>query len=193
MGHQRWVFTVMGSALALASVLFSAACSLEPGVALAEAAVKTQTGDKWTDKKFEGGRFKIRWKLDGEKFRVRLASGFTGYMGFGINSKPSMTGADLVIARMTPDGKATAEDHFCKAGKVHKQDTELGGSSRITKVSGSTKGDWTVIDIVLKAVSKDIYDISIEPGKEYYFLVSASNNSGLTAFHSFVKKFKVSF
>jgi hypothetical protein len=193
MGQRQWVFAVSGAVLALASVLFSATCSLEPSVALAEVVVKAQTGNKWTEKKFEGGRFKIKWKLDGEKFRVRLASSYTGYMGFGINTKPSMTGADLVIARMTPDGKAVAEDHFCKAGKMHKLDTELGGSSRILKASGSTKGEWTSIDIVLKAVSKDVYDISIEPGKQYNFLVSASDGSGMTAFHSFVKKFKVSF
>jgi len=193
MGQKRGVAAAAGAAIALASMLFSVACSLEPAVALAEVLVKTQTGDKWTEKKFEGGRFKIRWKLDGEKFRVRLASSFTGYMGFGINTKPSMTGADLVIARMTPDGKAEAEDHFCKAGKMHKLDTELGGSSRISKVSGSTKGDWTSIDIVLKAVSKDVYDISIEPGKQYHFLVSASDGSGMTSFHKLFKKFKVSF
>ena len=193
MGQKRGVAAAAGASLALASVLFSAACSLEPSAALAEVVVKAQTGDKWTEKKFEGGRFKIKWKLDEEKFRVRLASGFTGYMGFGINTKPSMTGADLVIARMTPDGKAEAEDHFCKAGKMHKLDTQLGGSSRILKASGSTKGDWTTIDIVLKAVSKDVYDISIEPGKQYHFLVSASDGSGMTAYHTFVKKFKVSF
>jgi len=52
---------------------------------------------------------------------------------------------------------------------------------------------WAAVDIVLKALSDDPNDVSVEPGKKYYFLVAASEKSSLKAFHPFHDKLKVSF
>jgi hypothetical protein len=114
-------------------------------------------------------------------------------MAFGINTKPSMTGADLVIAVLGDGGKVRVEDHFCKAGKVHKPDKAFGGSSRILRRSVKRWEAWTAVDIVLDALSDDPNDVPVEKGKRYYFLVAASEKSSLEAEHSFHGRFRVSF
>jgi len=181
------------SLLLLPCVLALGSCRPGGGDAAAEAQGAVKGAVKAATKSFDGGRVKLSWKLEEGKLKVKLSSGYKGYMGFGINTKGSMTGADLIVVRQIEDGKVVVEDQYCKSGKMHKLDTEFGGTSRIVKQSGGTKDGWTSVEFVLKAVSDDPYDISLEPGNEYYFLVAASDKTGMTAFHSFHKKFKVTF
>ena len=177
----------------LLSAFLLSSCDL-PGEEAAAQAQGAAEGDKQSGQKsFENGKFKVKWTLDGEDFKIKLESSYKGFMALGFNPKPSMTGADMIIVRMDETGKIYVEDHFCKTGKIHKQDKEFGGTSRVTKKSGGTKDGWTVANIVIKAKSDDPNDVSIEPGKKYYFLVSASDKSSMLAMHSFVDKFLVTF
>jgi hypothetical protein len=176
----------------LAGLLLSS-CSLPGGEAAAEAQGIGQPGKKTGQRILDNDRFKVRWTLDGDDFKIRLESSYKGYMALGFNPKPSMTGADMIIVRMGQSGKISVEDHFCRTGKVHKPDKELGGTSRIKKKSGGTKDGWTTADITIAARSDDPNDVSIESGKKYYFLVSASNKSSMLSMHTFVDKFLVIF
>lgn len=181
------------SLLVLPCVLLLGSCRPGSTEASAEAQGAVKGAVKAGSRSFDGGRLKLSWKLEEGKLKVKIASGYKGYMGFGINTKGSMTGADLIVVRMIEDGKVTVEDQYCKSGKMHKLDTEFGGTSRIVKQSGGTKEGWTSVEFVLDAVSDDPYDVSVEPGNEYTFLVAASDKTSMTAFHSFHDKFKVKF
>jgi hypothetical protein len=187
----RGIYIVILSLLALPCLLLLGACRPGSTEASAEAQGAVKGAVKAASKSFDGGRLKLSWKLEEGKFKVKIASGYKGYMGFGINQSSSMTGADLIVIRMVEDGKVVVEDQYCKSGKMHKLDSEFGGTSRIVKQSGSIKDGWTSVEFTLKALSDDPYDVSLEPGKEYYFLVAASDKAGMTAFHSFYDKFKV--
>jgi hypothetical protein len=182
--HYKHFLSALGPALVLFLVFSS--CR-GPGREAAAA------GKKMNVKKFDGGRFKLKWKLEDDTLKIRLASSYKGYMALGMNTKPTMTGADLVVAAIDSKGKISVEDHFCKKGKTHTKDTELGGTSRIIRKSAKSKKGWTAVDIVLKASSDDANDVSIKPGNTYYFLVAASDKTSMKAVHSFYDKFKVSF
>jgi len=189
----RVLFQKILALFVLSPVLLLGACRPGSTEAAAEAQGAVKGASKSGSKSFDGGRLKLSWKLEEGKLKVKISSGYKGYMGFGINGSGSMTGADLVVVRMIEDGKIVVEDQYCKSGKIHKLDTEFGGTSRIVKQSGGSKNGWTSAEFVLKAVSDDPYDVSVEPGNEYYFLVSASDKTSMTAFHSFYEKFKVTF
>jgi len=153
-----------------------------------ESSTKTQNSNK---KVFDNGRIKLKWKIDGNELNIRLETSYSGYIGLGFNTRPSMTGADLIIAKIDESGKVTVEDHFCKAGKSHKKDIDYGGTDRIKKYSSSRKDGWLTIDIVLPMTSEDANDISLRPGEKYYFLVAASNKKDMLSIHTFVTKFSV--
>jgi hypothetical protein len=189
---RRIQFKVLGL-LILPCLLLLGSCKPGSSEAAAEAQGALKVAAKAASKSFDGGRFKLSWKLEEGKLKVKIASGYKGYMGFGINTKGSMTGADLIVIRMIEDGKVVVEDQYCKSGKMHKLDTEFGGTSRIVKQSGGTNNGWTSVEFVLEALSDDPYDVRLEPGNEYYFLVAASDKNSMKAFHSFHEKFKVKF
>jgi hypothetical protein len=91
----------------------------------------------------------------------------TGWLSVGFSTSSSMSGADAVVAWIDTSGNVAIYDSWMPDKNQPRLDTDLGGTSDVTSVSGSATSSSTTITFTRLVNTNDKYDQVIVDGSMY--------------------------
>jgi hypothetical protein len=109
------------------------------------------------------GDFSMEWSVEGNSLSVTASAPTTGWIAVGFEPSAAMKDADIVIGYVE-DGQVFISDDWGDGHISHSPDTELGGTSDVTGVSGTETDGRTEISFSIPMSSGDAYDKVLQQG-----------------------------
>ena len=129
----------------------------------------TETGDGFKRVEMEG--VTVDWRIEEAAVRVRLSAPTTGWVSIGFDPASVMKDANMILAYVDDDG-VQAEDHFGTGRIRHAPDSDLGGTSDISDLTGSERDGRTEVAFTIPLDSGDPYDRILREGTTHTIIVA---------------------
>ncbi|MFW5688924.1 MAG: DOMON domain-containing protein [Spirochaetota bacterium] len=106
----------------------------------------------------------VSWRIMGEELEVEVSGPTTGWVAVGFKPSRAMRDANILIGYVSGDD-VVMTDQFGVSMVNHREDTELGGTSDVTNVSGNERDGATTIRFSIPLDSGDQYDQPLAAGE----------------------------
>ena len=156
--------------------------SLQTGTAI--------SGDQGYTYKIQVEKMAFNWAVKDNQLHVKLSAETEGWIGIGFNPTEQMRDANFIIG-FVQNGAVTVTDHHGVENKVHKEDTDLGGSSNVIAESGTEGPSGTEVAFAVPLSSEDTLDKPIDPDKDISVLLAYGRSDRLVQQHLMRSKLTV--
>jgi len=184
----RPVVSVAVACMVIAALSLSTACKKEEPKASGPQQ-KAAAGE-------EGYRYKIilkdmtlNWRPAGDTLQVMVRAKTGGWVGVGFNATEGMKDA-WFITGIVKNGVPTVIEQHGNTPTTHLKKSDLGGTSALSGVSGSSKNNMTEIRFTIPLKPADI-DKPIDPDGDTVLLLAYGATHQMTQVHAFRAKLTV--
>eukprot|EP01128_Nolandella_sp_AFSM9_P007026 TRINITY_DN374_c0_g2_i1.p1 TRINITY_DN374_c0_g2~~TRINITY_DN374_c0_g2_i1.p1 ORF type:complete len:1008 (-),score=217.47 TRINITY_DN374_c0_g2_i1:156-2915(-) len=124
------------------------------------------------------GKLRIEWKIvQEEEIEFTLKFKGKGWVSVGLNSAPSMIGADMMIGWVEESGPVLL-DSFSEGHREPTLDTDLDGANDLLLIRGETSNGEVLFTFRRKLITDDMNDFDIEPEADTYLLWAYGHTIG---------------
>lgn len=117
----------------------------------------------------------VQWKADGDMLHLRIGAATTGWVSVGFEPSSAMKDANILIGYVK-DGTAYVRDDFGTGRVQHGADTDNGGESNVSNVSGTEEDGTTILTFTIPLDSGDDLDKKLVPGQTYKIIAAYGPN-----------------
>ncbi len=107
--------------------------------------------------------FTMEWSILENEIAISMSAPTTGWVAVGFDPSAAMKDADIVIGYVE-NGEVFISDDWGDGHITHSPDTELGGTSNVTAITGSEAGGVTELSFSIPLDSGDQYDKVLHEG-----------------------------
>ena len=115
--------------------------------------------------------FNMTWNLNNGAVEITMSAPTTGWIAVGFEPSSAMKDANIIIGYIA-DEEVFISDDWGDGFISHRADTDLGGSSDVSVISGSEADGTTEITFSIPLDSGDSYDKTLEAGESYKVILA---------------------
>lgn len=136
--------------------------------------------------------FQLEWMIDDNTITVTASAPTTGWIAVGFDPSAAMKDANIIIGYVSESDLFISDD-FGNGHISHSPDTELGGTSDVTGISGTEQNGTTMISFSIPLDSEDQYDTTLIQGSTHKIIIAygpdeADNFQG---YHAWAETFEL--
>ncbi|MEM7523782.1 MAG: DOMON domain-containing protein [Pseudomonadota bacterium] len=130
-------------------------------------------------RRFEAGGMTFEWRHASDRIFVRLAAPTRGWFAVGFNDQSGLDGARFVIASVSDDGVARAEERIARP-PVHSPVEALGGAPGLAETSGRLTPGGAAVSFSLPIDAGDAFAADLRPGATTHLMLAWSHEPDFT-------------
>lgn len=132
--------------------------------------------------------FTMSWSIDEGRMEITMEAPTTGWVSVGFEPSAAMKDANIIIGYVE-NGEVFLRDDWGDGHTSHRPDTELGGTSDVTTVSGHETDGVTSITFRIPLDSGDPYDTVLTEGATTRIILAygRDGDNSFTGHHAWVK------
>ncbi len=115
--------------------------------------------------------FIMEWIIEDNIITVTASAPTTGWIAVGFDPSAAMKDANIIIGYVR-DGELFISDDFGNGHISHAPDTELGGTSDVTGLTGTEQNGTTMISFSIPLDSEDQYDTTLIQGSTHKIIIA---------------------
>jgi hypothetical protein len=128
-----------------------------------------QTGEGISSATIED--FQLEWAVENDTVTVTATAPTTGWIAVGFDPSAAMKDANIIIGYVNGNELFISDD-FGDGHISHSPDTELGGTSNVTGISGTEQNGTTSISFSIPMDSEDPHDTALIQGSTHKVIVA---------------------
>lgn len=117
----------------------------------------------------------VTWKYVEDRIYFDMQAPTDGWVAIGFNTGSGMTGAYLLMGRVTK-GKAEVVEHYTTSPGNYKPITVHGAEAQVADVSGIEKGKNSQLSFSLPVNAMSKYQRDLSPGSNYTCILAFSRD-----------------
>lgn len=132
--------------------------------------------------------YTLNWSFEDASIEILVSAPTTGWVAIGFEPSSAMKDANIIIGYVQ-DGEVFVRDDWGDGHISHSADTDLGGTSNVTEVSGSEVDGITEITFTIPLDSGDEYDRILGEGNTYKVILAygPDDADNFQGFHAWVE------
>jgi len=115
--------------------------------------------------------FVMEWVIEDNSLTITASAPTTGWIAVGFDPSAAMKDANIIIGYVRDDELFISDD-WGNGHISHSPDTELGGTSNVTGLSGSEQNGTTEISFSIPLDSEDMYDTILIQGTVHKIILA---------------------
>jgi hypothetical protein len=124
----------------------------------------------------------FQWKVEGDTLHCIVSAPTSGWVAVGFDPSRRMKDANIIIGYVD-DGTVEVFDHYGVTPIAHLDDTQRGGTTDVTDISGDETNNTTEIRFSIPLDSGDKRDRALSMGKSYEVILAYGRSDSLRAQH----------
>ncbi len=115
----------------------------------------------------------VRWSYQGELIQFELSAPTKGWLAIGFNEKPTLSGAYLLMGRITKSGAELTEHYTISHGNYQSIES-LGGEASVYEVSGKEVLGKSTVKFSIPINQQDLFRKDLSKGSTYQLIMAFS-------------------